>query len=299
MRRRYSTRFFLGQAFTSLWRNGVMSAASIAVLMSCLVVLGSFALLVMNINLNLENIAQLNEIVAYCEYDLDEDAIKSVEEQINSLDYVDKVTRVTKEQALEQMKDDSGDYSDLYDDINDENNPLCDSFEIIYEGTDESQVYNLESELRNIEGVRKINSVYQVAKSVDSLKRGIMLVFGWFLVILFVVSIFVIVNTIKLAVYSRRNEISVMRYVGATNGFITTPFIFEGVIIGLFASLLAFAIEINIYSHIEKLLLGDFSMISVLQTGTVWYKVLAGFIVIGILTGIIGSVASLRKYLKS
>ena len=78
MRRRYSTRFFLGQAFTSLWRNGVMSAASIAVLMSCLVVLGSFALLVMNINLNLENIAQLNEIVAYCEYDLDEDAIKSV-----------------------------------------------------------------------------------------------------------------------------------------------------------------------------------------------------------------------------
>ena len=210
MRKHYSLRYFTKQAMTGLWRNGVMSVASVAVLMSCLVVLGCFALLLININVNLENVAQLNQIVVYCEYDLDADAIEGIGAQIEEMDYIDSVTHVTKETLREQ----SGEYEALYSDITPENNPLSDSFEIIYKGTDETEVFDLEAQLRSIEGVRKINSVYQVAKTLDSLKNGVMLVCIWFLVILFVVSIFVIINTIKLAVYSRRSEISVMRYVG-------------------------------------------------------------------------------------
>ena len=136
-------------------------------------------------------------------------------------------------------------------------------------------------------------------KTIDSLKSGIMLVFIWFLVILFVVSIFVIINTIKLAVYSRKNEITVMRYVGATNGFITYPFIFEGVIIGGAASAWAFAIQSYIYVYIEKMAATDMQMITVLTYKEIWPLLVAGFLIIGILTGVIGSVASLRKYLKS
>ncbi len=299
MKRRYSTRFFLEQAFKGLTRNGVMSVASIAVLMSCLIVLGSFSLLIMNINVNLDKIAELNEIMVYCEYDLTEDEIVEVEQNIRALDNVGTVTRITKNESLQTMKEESGDYADLYDDITEENNPLCDSFEIVYKDLDETAVFNLEAELRNITGVRKINSVYKIAKTIDSLKNGVMLVFVWFLVILFVVSIFVIINTIKLAVYSRKTEITVMRYVGATNGFITLPFVFEGVIIGVAASILAFAAQSYIYIYIEKMASTDMQMITVLTYSDVSILMAVGFLVIGIVTGVIGSVASLRKYLKS
>lgn len=299
MKRRYSVRFFLEQAFKGLTRNGVMSVASIAVLMSCLIVLGSFSLLLMNINVNLDKIAELNEIMVYCEYDLTEEEIVAVENDIKALDNVGKVTRITKSESLQIMKDESGDYADLYDDITDENNPLCDSFEIVYENLDETAVFNLEAELRAVEGVRKINTVYKVAKTIDSLKSGVMLVCAWFLVILFIVSIFVIINTIKLAVYSRKTEITVMRYVGATNTFITLPFVFEGVIIGVASSILAFAIQSYIYIYIERMAATDMQMISVLTYREISILMAVGFLVIGIITGVIGSVASLRKYLKS
>ncbi|MBQ2730276.1 MAG: permease-like cell division protein FtsX [Clostridia bacterium] len=294
----YSPAFFLKQAFTSLWRNGVMSTASVAVLMSCLVVLGAFVLLVANLNVNLDNIAKLNVIMVFCEYDLTKEETEDVEESIKALANVDKCEHITKEESLEKMKEESGD-SGIYDDMTGENNPLCESFEVTYADDDETKVFNLEAELRTIDGVRDINSVYQTAKTIDNFKNGIMLVFGWFLVILMVVSIFVIVNTIKLSVYARRHEITVMRYVGATNGFITMPFVFEGVIIGVFASILAYALEIVLYNYIGKTALGDVSFINIIDTPVVAVPLLGGFIVVGVITGIIGSVTSLRKYLKS
>ena len=295
---RYSTRFFLKQAITSLWRNGVMSAASVAVLMSCLVVLGAFVLLVANLNKNLDNIAKLNVIMVFCEYDLTEDETEDVEESIKALANVDKCKHITKEESLKKMKEESKN-SGIYDDMTGENNPLCESFEVTYGDDDETKVFNLEAELRKIEGVRSINSVYQTAKTIDNFKNGVMLVFGWFLVILFIVSIFVIVNTIKLAVYARRHEITVMRYVGATNSFITIPFIFEGVIIGCCASAVAYCIEMLLYNYVGNTALGSVSFISVFDTSAVAAPMLAGFLIVGMLTGIIGSVASLRKYLNS
>lgn len=300
MKKHYSTRYFLKQAFTGLWRNGVMSVASIAVLMSCLIVLGCFAMLVVNINLNLDKIAELNEIMVYCEYDLEEDRIAEINEEINKLEDVDSCVRITKDEALEKMKEEAGDHADAYSDMEGDKNPLADSFEVIYkDGSDESAVFNLESQLRGIEGVRKINSVYQTARMVDSFKNGVMLVFIWFLVILFVVSIFVIINTIKLAVYSRRHEISVMRYVGATNRFITLPFVFEGVIIGTFASVFAYAIEAYIYNYIADKVMSDLQIIEIMGFGKLALPLAGGFLVTGIITGIIGSIFSIRKYLKS
>ena len=300
MKNRYSMRFFLSQAIKGLWRNGIMSFASVAVLLSLLVVLGSFALLIMNINVNLDKIASLNEIMVYCDYDMSEDEIVALDEKIRSLGNVSEVNRITKAESLEKMKNESGDFKELYDDINESNNPLCDSFQIIYSDIDEAAVFNLESELRALkdDGAREVKSVYQTAKTIDSLKNGVMLVCVWFLVILFIVSIFVIINTIKLAVYSRRNEISVMRYVGATNAFITTPFIFEGMLIGGIAGVLAFGIESYIYLYIEKMVSSDMQMISLLGFSQIWWVILGGFIAIGVATGVIGSIASIRKNLS-
>ncbi len=295
---RYSTRFFLKQAFTSIWRNGVMSAASVAVLMSCLVVLGAFVLLVANLNSNLDNIAKLNVIMVFCEYELTDEETKDVEAQINKLPNVEKCKHITKEESLKKLKEESKNPG-VYDDMSGENNPLCESFEITYADDDETKVFDLEAKLKKIEGVRDINSVYQTAKTIDNFKNGVMLVFSWFLIILFVVSVFVIINTIKQSVFARRHEITVMRYVGATNTFITMPFVFEGVIIGVVSSVIAYVIEIFLYNYVGSTALGSVAFVEIIDQTAVALPLLCGFVVVGIITGIIGSVTSLRKYLKS
>lgn len=299
---KYSGSYFISQSFKGLWRNGVMSLASILVLMSCLVVMGSFSLLVYNINVNLENIGVLNEIVVFCDEDYTEDQIDEVGRQIRLLDNVDeeKVVHVTKEEAMQEMRDRYQDteYAVLFEEMDERGtNPFRDSFIITYE--DNSQVSTLEYQLGQVDGIVSIECRSDLAETVESFKSGVIFIFMWFLAILFVVSLFVIINTIKLAVFARRAEISIMRYVGATKAFITLPFVFEGILIGLIASGIAYVIQWYCYSYIAKLIAQDYSLISVVGFSDVNMYVILGFLAVGIFTGIIGSVISLSKYLKA
>lgn len=288
--KRYNPFYFIAEALKSLKRNGVMTFASVAVLLSCLIVMGGFAILIYNININLEKFGLLNEIVVFCNFEADEDEISRVEEAIKALDNIDTVTHITKEEGLASLKEESP----AYEDITEEENPLSDSFSITYK--DNSKASELDYQLRQIEGVRKVANRLDIANSMANLKSGVMLVFIWFFAILFVVTIFIIVNTIKLAVFSRRNEISIMRYIGATNWFITLPFIFEGIFIGTAASLGSYLIVRNVYNYMVSN--NDLQMITIVPFSDINSLVLLSFFVIGILTGIIGSSISLGKYLK-
>lgn len=292
----YSLTYFLSQSFKGLWRNGVMSFASITVLMSCLVVLGGFALIVVNIDVNLEKLGLLNEIGVFVDLDATDEEIAEIKSQIEELDNIESVTHITKEQGLEDLKNEDPEYAYLYEDINDTNNPLSDMFIIKY--LDTSKVSSLDYQLRQIEGVRKVNNRQDIAMMMDNVKNGILLIFVWFLAILFVVSVFVIINTVKLAVFARRNEISIMRYVGATSSFITLPFVFEGAIIGIISGSLAYLIEWYVYGYIEDMMLSDLPIISFLKFADVSSYVFLGFVGIGIVTGIIGSCISLSRYCK-
>ena len=221
--RRFSIKYSFSQAFQGIVRNGVMSFASVAVLMSCLVVIGAFALLVLNIDINLESLGDLNQIVVFADSDLDEEGIKALGEQIAALDNVESVTHVTKAEALEEMKAQAGEKSDAYDYVTDENNPLSDEFIVAYK--DVSKVVDLDYALNHMEGIEKVNNRLDLAATLESFRSGVLLIFIWFLVILVIVTVFIIVNTIKLSVYARRHEITVMRYVGATGAFITLSLI--------------------------------------------------------------------------
>ncbi len=289
--RRYNIFYFIGQALSGLWRNGVMSFASIAVLMSLLVVIGGFSLLVANINVNLEQFGLMKEIVVFCAPEATEEEIVAVGEQIGRLDNIEKIERITKAQGLAELKEES----DVYDDVSEEMNPLPDSYVITY--IDTEKVPELDYQLTLIEGIEKVNNRLDLATSIESFKSGVMLVFVWFLAILAVVSIFIIINTIKLSVFSRRNEISIMRYVGATGMFISLPFVIEGVIIGAIASIGAYFIEWYIYAYIETMVAADLQMISFIAYDGIAKYVLWGFVGIGIVLGILGSSVSLGKYL--
>ncbi len=292
--RRYNLFYFIRQALSGLIRNGVMSFASIAVLMSCLIVTGGFSLLVVNIDANLEQVELLKEIVVFCPVQATDEEVAAVGEQINKLDNIEKVEHITKEMALEQMKHSS----DVYDDVTEEQiqDYMPESFVITY--IDNEKVPTLDWQLRQIQGISKITNYLDLATTIENLKSGVMLVFIWFLAILLLVSVFIIVNTVKLSVFARRNEISIMRYVGATGWFITLPFIFEGIFIGLVASVAGYFIEWYVYGYIEKMVVNDLQMISLVQFSDISGIVLTAFIGIGIITGIIGSLISLGKYLN-
>ena len=300
---KYSFGYFISQSFKGLWRNGAMSIASILVLMSLLVVMGSFSLLVYNIDVNLENIGVLNQIVVFCDADCTDAEIEEIGRQIRMLDNVDEssVTHVTKQQALDEMREKYADtdYAALFDEMDARGtNPFRDSYVITYKN--HSEVSTLQYQLSQIEGIKKINCRSDLAATIENLKNGIIFIFVSFLVILFVVSLFVIINTIKLAVYARSKEISIMRYVGATKWFITLPFVFEGILIGLIASGLAYLIQYYMYSYLSKQIEeGYSSILSIVPFNTVNGWVILGFLAVGVFAGVVGSVISLTKYLKA
>lgn len=144
-----------------------------------------------------------------------------------------------------------------------------------------------------------MNNRLDLASQLESFRSGVLMIFVWFLAVLIIVTVFIIVNTIKLSVYSRRHEITVMRYVGATGMFIAAPFILEGIIIGIFSAILSYFLEWYAYYYVEQKISSDLQMISFVGFSEVSGYVLGGFIALGILTGIVGSLLSLRKYLKA
>ncbi len=292
--RRFNLPYFIGQSFKGLWRNGVMTLASITVLVSCLVVMGSFASLVANIEYNLSNFGSLNSIVVFVELDYTAEQVTQIDHTIRALDNVDEVTFTSKEEALEQEREK---YPDLMDTLMEGDNPFPDSFEITYQ--DPETLSTLIFQLEHIEGIYEVNYRADLAQTITNIKNGIVFVFAWFLVILFVVSIFVIINTIKLALNARKQEISVMRYIGATNGFIMTPFVFEGIWMGLISGGIAYLLQWYLYRKVEGMIVADVQMLSVMGFDRLKLYFLIGFLAVGVLTGVIGSSISLRKNLRA
>ena len=383
--RKYSFTYFLGQSFKGLWHNGVMTFASIAVLTSCLVVMGSFVLLLFNVNANLESLGVLNHIAVFVDtgreseeqqtaepepeeaaapsfdavgtdelmtgieaeldalddfidlsdasarietvkYQLRElytrtlvdeyDArlhkahdlyvplykrittLASIEKKIGELESVEEIIFTSKTAALEEQKVKYSDYSRLFDYIKEGDNSLPDQFTVVYGDT--SLAATLEYRLEHIDPcVYKVNSRTDIAQTLDNIRSGIIFVFVWFLVILLVVSLFVIVNTIRVAVYARKEEISIMRYIGATKAFITLPFLIEGFLIGLIASGLAFAAVTYAYRYIVTAVMADFSFIALIDFSSLRLMTALAFAAVGIVTGVAGSFVSLQKYLKA
>ncbi len=294
--KRYRLSYFLGQSLKGLWRNGIMSVASITVLMSCLVVIGSFALLTININANLENLGLLNQIVVFIDENKTDEEVAAIGEQIRALDNVAEVEFIHRDDALDEEKAKYTDYPELFASLEDDN-PLRHSFVITY--LDNAKVADLDYAIGRIDGVANKNNRLDLAMAIEDVKSGISLVLVWFMVILFAVSIFVIINTIKLAVHSRRAEISIMRYVGATEWFIMLPFVFEGIIIGIISSVIAFFIQWYVYGYVISMMAGSLAFIEVIPFGEVWPLAALAFLGIGVLTGIIGSTISTRKHLTA
>ena len=286
----------LVQSVKGMFRNGIVTLISIFVLVSCLVFVGSFLLISRNVDYNLDSITDLNEIEVFLEYELDDEAAGKVFNTIKGYENVASATLVSKEAGLEEMRQEFFDYSYLFEDITPEENPLSHKIVVVY--ADNAKFDDLNLEIKLTEGVRKVNSRVDIAASMTSLQNGISFVLIWFTVLCAVVCMFVIVNTIKLSVYSRREEITIMRYIGASRIYIAAPFVIEGAIIGIIGALGAFGIEKLIYTVLMNFVADRMGFVKLYEFGTLAPELLIVFFGISLFCGIVGSLVSLGKYVE-
>ena len=298
--KRYSVTFFLGQSFRGLWRNGVMTIASILVLLSCLIVMGSFTALILNINYNLDSLDMLNQIVVSIDPEKSVDETLEIGEKIRGFDNVAQIDYISKADALEEMREmygDDPDTSNLLDGYDEYNNPFPAEFLLSY--ADSENLETLLYRLKETDGVTDVVCYAEEAETIDGIKNTVSIIFIWFLAILFVVSIFVIINTIRLALFSRKQEITVMRYVGATNWFITLPFLLEGTFIGIISAAIGYLAEWYLYVRITAGITAGSNILRFIPFSNLSIQFLIGFFAVGTLTGILGSIISIRRYLNA
>jgi len=304
MRFRFSTvLYFFRMAFQGLFRNSLMSLATVFVLASALLVTGSTWVLSKNIEYNLQEINTYNKIVVFVSKDTQDHTTKLLKEKIEALSSVDHVEWITKDEVLRKLLQDYGDYSDILQ-MYDDDNPCKDELVISY--SDASMVDDISYQIRNMNeqddtlgSVDKINDRREVAQKIDDIKDVVSLVCSWLLILLLAVSVFIVMNTIKLAVHSRSNEIFIMRYVGASRLFVAFPFVLEGILLGSISVAIAYVLQYYVYDIFAVDILAESGVITVIPFASLWRSLAILFSVIGVGLGTIGSLISLRKYNKN
>lgn len=300
-------RYLSKQGLHNLMKNRLMTLASVGVLTACLVITGIAALLSANVSNFVDYLGAQNKVVVYVDLAADDATAAAIGDEIGKLGNISEYTYTSKADALEQTKGwisdyDSGAYASVLDGYEGENNPLYASYSVTV--TDLAQLADTTAKLESIANVDFVDSPSELASTLVGMKNTVNLA-GWGLVaVLAAVAVVVIVNTIRITVFARRKEINIMKFVGATNGFIRLPFWVEGTVIGAVSALVAFGIISGVYVWVLKEV--SVSGISWLQSiyfqflpyAGVWKYLLGGFAGAGILLGGLGSSLSIRKYLK-
>ncbi|WP_294528287.1 permease-like cell division protein FtsX [uncultured Allofournierella sp.] len=296
-----SFKYLARQGLHNMINNRLMSFASVGVLTVCLIITGVAGLFTANMNSLMLYLRSQNEVVVYLDENLDETGLASVDSALRSISGLKEVTYVSKDEALDLMRDSMGDKADLFDVFEGEENPFLANYKVVLQ--DVGQMDEIVPQLESISGVVDVNVPTGLSDLVVNIHKAVTVISVGLVVVLGFVSIVVISNTIRLTVFARRKEINIMKYVGATNGFIRLPFFVEGIAVGLIAGVISSAIVLGgyqlliIYSVDFPAFWGAILNDVLLGMGQVWWKVLIAFLAFGSLIGSVGTATSIRKYL--
>lgn len=296
MRRSFG--YLTKEGFRNIWTNRLMSIASIAVLLSCLIMIGSAFMVLVNIQQVIDNIEDMNVIVAYVRSDVDEARTESLGNELKDLKNVSTVEFVDKETAFKEQIEAMGTNADYFADAE---NILPDTFKITVNNME--QFDKTADEISKLPEIESIRDNKDVAVALASIRSTVTYISIGIIVLLMLVSLFIISNTVRITMFSRRLEISIMKSVGATNGFIRWPFIIEGIILGIISAILSLGSVWGVYEVVKKSILSMLGGIMAIGSSLVDFKdylilLLVSFLVIGILSGVVGSMVSIRRYLK-
>ena len=296
-----SFKYLARQGLHNMINNRLMSFASVGVLTVCLIITGVAGLFTANMNSLMLYLRSQNEVVVYLDENLDEAGLATVDSALRSISGLKEVTYVSRDEALDLMRDSMGDKADLFDVFEGEENPFLANYKVILQ--DVGQMDEIVPQLESISGVVDVNVPTGLSDLVVNIHKAVTVISVGLVVVLGFVSIVVISNTIRLTVFARRKEINIMKYVGATNGFIRLPFFVEGIAVGLIAGLISSAIVLGgyqlliIYSVDFPAFWGSILNSVLLGMDQVWWKVLIAFLAFGSLIGSVGTATSIRKYL--
>ena len=291
-----NTSYLTKMGFRNLVTNRSMSLSSISVLTACLLLIGVSFLLLFNMKTLVSDVEKQNVVVAFVKDGIDETAKKQVQADLKAIPNVTEVQYVSKEEGFNEQLEDFGVERNMIDGVIE--NPLPDSYRITVSNIEEfSTTLAAIKAVANVESVRESQ---EIIKQISTLQKSVTFICLIIVAILIVVSLFIIANTIKITMVSRKVDIQVMKSVGATNVFICWPFMIEGIAIGLISGLIAMGL-----TYVVEITEGDalnslFSLFgsSVVNISDFWYVLVIGYFVSGMLLGSFGSVVSIRKYLK-
>ena len=290
--------YLIGEGFSNVFKNKKSTGASLMIMCATMIIFGIFLMLGENINHFVDEIKSEQGFQVFLTTDATDEEVEEVGEKIRALDGVSTIERKSKEDALNTIKEKFGDKADLLDGFDEE--VFSESYVVTL--TDLSLSQEIQAKISEFDNIKKITSSDETISTLVNLANGIRIVTGVILILLVVISIFIISNTIKLTVHARRKEISIMKYVGATNNFIRWPFIVEGIIIGIFASLISIVLVGGAYSVLAQEAVNS-QFMTRLNMSLVSFKdmissIIFVYMLLGMGIGAFGSVISMRKYLK-
>lgn len=292
--------YLVKKGISSIWKNFLMSFASFCILMVSLLLVSCAVLLMMNVNKIMSNIEDTNEITIYLKEDISDKQVEHIKSVLEKNQDITDVKYYSKEQALDDFRDNMAEYSELLDYL--DKNPMPETF--LVRVKDLSKIRHVVNTVNDIEGVEQTKAPYDFASVLVQIRNTFTLIGGAVLIALVVVSIVIVSNSIRTSVFARRNEISIMRYVGATSGFIKSPFFVEGMFIGILAGAAAWGLTWLIYDSVFALFSADltvwqmFGFYGLTPFGDIMWYVLAVNCAAGALLGAVGTVFSTGKYLK-
>lgn len=293
---RFSTwEFYIREACRSLARNRFMTLASVSTVALSLLILGVFLLGAVNLNNMAVTLESQVEVTAFLEDELKAEEVEVIKGRIQGLDGVREVTFVSKEEALERLKQQFGERKDLLTSV-EKNNPLRNAVEV--RTLDPTNVKNVVEELKALPGVAKVSFKEEIIERLFSLTKAIRLVGLAVVVLLVGATIFLISNTIRLTVFARRREISIMKLVGATDWFIRWPFVLEGLCLGLLGSIPAMFLVVRFYHWLAAGVYQTLPFIPMLKPESILGRLQLLLVGIGILVGTLGSAISMRRFLR-
>ncbi len=293
----YNMGYHVKEGFRSIFTHGLMSFAAVCMIVACLIIMGSFSLVAINLDNTLGDLEAENEFTAYVDEGLNETQARALQSRLEAIPNVDSATFVTAQQALEDYKQRyvDSEYAELFE-LPDE--VLRHRFRIHVE--DIEALAQTVAAVEQVAGIADTQAALEVAQGFVTV-RNVAGAVAWILILmLLVISLFIIANTIKLATFHRREEIAIMKMCGATNWFVRWPFIFEGMILGLIGALAAFLIQWGIYGIIVAAITeyGGLQILAIVPFKALALRVLGAFAAAGLAIGAGGSLLAIRKFLQ-
>lgn len=286
--------FLIKTTFKNIFKNWILTIASISILTVCLVVLGSIALIFGNINLFINEVGDESQIVIYIEEDLSVDEITKINEELHAISNIGNINYKSNVMILEEYKKSLGEDAWLVEDL--EADTFRNSF--VFKIKDIEKFDQTIFEVEKIEGIATIKDRRDLVQKIVDIKEVLAFLSFWIIAIFLIISLVIITNSVKVSVYAKKQEIWLMKYVGSTDAFIEAPYFMEGIIIGLVSGALAIAAQVYVYTQVLEPILSDLGLINPININSVMTLLVIGFLAAGGIVGTVGSAYPVKKYLN-